>query len=130
MSKWFKSLGMLKARARIYKFPSRTLFSPVSVKFATNLKIIRISSVVVANFFARTYGPRRRRPENLHVGISNFFLTSDLFTSTIDVDDVRINACHAITMLVTSNVFDVDRSSKRSHFTLLAHKVPLDFLDC
>ena len=51
MSKWFKSLGSLKARARNYCFPSATLFSPVPVKFATNLKILRISSVVVANFF-------------------------------------------------------------------------------
>ena len=50
MSKWFKSLGSLKARSRNYIFPSAPLFSPVPVKFATNLKILRISLVVVANF--------------------------------------------------------------------------------
>ena len=33
-----------------YKIPSATLFSPEPVKFATNLKILRISSVVIANF--------------------------------------------------------------------------------
>ena len=50
MSKWLKSLGRLKAPSRIYNSPPPTLFSPVPVKFATNLKILRISLVVVANF--------------------------------------------------------------------------------
>ena len=58
MSKWFKSLGRLKAPSRNYNIPSAPLFSPAPVKFATNLKILRTSSVVVANYFTEKHGSK------------------------------------------------------------------------
>ena len=73
MFKWFKSLGSLKACARIYKFPSWTLFSPVPVKFATNLKILRISSVVIANLFTRKICNQPQNPTNFFSCCCKFF---------------------------------------------------------
>ena len=137
MFKWFKSLGSLKARSRNYIFPSAPLFSPVPVKFATNLKILRISSVVVANFFTRACGPHRSGPENLQsdrnfkIGIHDVrfvFLTYWRQCKVMTSDSIDAMPLHRI---VTSNDVDMGLKSGQPALgkMLLLVKFWLDFLD-